>query len=259
MNQLNTEAPATCPVCGNELPWRPPSQALKYCGHKCAGQAKRTLPTTKMCTVCGETYAPKDRYQAARSKTCSKACNGTLISKARTGTPSPLNRKVTIPCGYCGMDVQRSPSHAARNEATFCGYSCKAKVQTGHIAQYAGNMKGRKGTPQYGENNPAWKGGVTYKRPKGNYIGPKYVRCPEEWLMMARKDGYIMEHRLVMAEWVGRPLTRTEVVNHKNHDPRDNRRENLELYPTNGDHKRGEVDRFVDGVCNRWEPSKITH
>ena len=68
---------------------------------------------------------------------------------------------------------------------------------------------------------------------------------------MARKDGYIMEHRLVMAQWMGRLLSRNEVVNHINHNPSDNRRENLELYPTNGDHKRGEVGRFVEGVANR--------
>ncbi|MGO1736882.1 MAG: hypothetical protein ACTHZ9_11255 [Leucobacter sp.] len=46
-------------------------------------------------------------------------------------------------------------------------------------------------------------------------------------------------------------LTRQECVNHINHDPRDNRRENLEMYPTNGDHKRGEAGRFVSGVHNR--------
>jgi hypothetical protein len=104
----------------------------------------------------------------------------------------------------------------------------------------------------HGPNNPAWKGGVTFKRNKGNYIGPKYVRCPPEWIEMSRKDGYIMEHRLVMAQWVGRVLTRTEVINHINHITRDNRRENLELYPTNGDHKRGEVGRFVSGVHNKY-------
>jgi hypothetical protein len=92
---------------------------------------------------------------------------------------------------------------------------------------------------------------VTYKRPKGNYIGPRYVRCPPDLLSMARSDGYVMEHRLVMARWVGRPLTRTECVNHIDRNPRNNDRSNLELYPTNGDHKRGEVGRFVEGVANR--------
>ena len=107
------------------------------------------------------------------------------------------------------------------------------------------------------EKNPAWKGGVTYKRPKGNYTGVKYVRCPPEFLTMARKDGYIMEHRLVMAKMCGFILTRMEVVNHIDHNPSNNHPSNLELYPTNGDHKRGEVGRFVQGVANRFSPRSL--
>jgi len=123
-------------------------------------------------------------------------------------------------------------------------------AKTATLRANAYDPTGKPGVQRYGPDNPAWKGGVTYKRLKGNYIGPRYVQCPPEWQAMARADGYIAEHRLVMAQWVGRPLTRTECVNHINHDPRDNRRENLELYPTNGDHKRGEVGRFVEGVAN---------
>jgi hypothetical protein len=91
------------------------------------------------------------------------------------------------------------------------------------------------------ERNPAWKGGVTYKRTKGNYIGPKYVRCPKDFLPMARKDGYIMEHRLVMAMHMGRMLTRTEVVHHRDHNTRNNSIANLEWFQDNGAHKRAEA------------------
>jgi hypothetical protein len=58
-----------------------------------------------------------------------------------------------------------------------------------------------------------------------------------EFLLMARRDGYVMEHRLVMAGLVGRPLQRVEVVHHVNHDPQDNQPENLELWPNNRLHK----------------------
>lgn len=54
---------------------------------------------------------------------------------------------------------------------------------------------------------------------------------------MARTDGYVMEHRLVVANALGRPLVRTECVHHINHDPLDNRLENLELFASNRDHK----------------------
>ena len=88
-----------------------------------------------------------------------------------------------------------------------------------------------------GPGNPAWKGGVTYFRKKGNYAPVKYVRCPPTFAAMARKDGYVMEHRLLVAQAIGRCLLRAEVVHHDNHDPQDNRLENLMLFATNRDHK----------------------
>lgn len=122
------------------------------------------------------------------------------------------------------------------------------------LKRHSGNMKGRNRAPQLGPSNPAWKGGVTLKRPKGNYTGVRYVRAPEWAKPMARKDGYIMEHRLVMALRCGFLLTRTEVVDHQDHNPANNEPSNLLLYPTNADHKRGEVGRFVAGVANRYCP-----
>jgi hypothetical protein len=93
-----------------------------------------------------------------------------------------------------------------------------------------------------GAKNPAWKGGVTYFRKHGNYKPIKYVRCPVQFLAMARKDGYVMEHRLIVAQAIGRCLLRTEVVHHANHNPQDNRRKNLQLFSSNQAHKLYEAN-----------------
>lgn len=71
--------------------------------------------------------------------------------------------------------------------------------------------------------NPSEFGGHRKKRADG-YIR---VYCPEH--PYATKDGYVMEHILVMEKAIGRYITREEVVHHKNKIRDDNRLENLEL------------------------------
>ncbi len=92
---------------------------------------------------------------------------------------------------------------------------------------------------------------------KGNYKDIRYLRAPDWMLPMARKDGYVMEHRLVMAKWCGYLLTRTEVVHHVDHDPLNNARSNLELWPDNRSHKLAEHGRFVEGAVCRWFPRDL--
>lgn len=80
------------------------------------------------------------------------------------------------------------------------------------------------------EDWPAWKKEVRHK----NIHGYVYVRISgnSSYIKMARikaMKNCILEHRLVMAEHLGRILKPWELVHHKNHKKDDNRLENLEL------------------------------
>jgi hypothetical protein len=156
-------------------------------------------------------------------------------------------RKPNVTCILCSTPMYRRPWILAKGEGKYCSRACRNKA---HPLTNGANF----GPVKMGAANPAWKGGVTMFKRKGNYKGIPYVRAPEPLRPMARKDGYIMEHRLVMAQWCGYLLTRTEVVHHVDHDPTNNPRSNLELWPDNRSHKLHEHGRFVEGAACRWSP-----
>lgn len=71
--------------------------------------------------------------------------------------------------------------------------------------------------------NPSEFGGHIKKRSDGYNT----VYCPQH--PKCTKDGYVMEHVLIMEKHIGRHLEKDEVVHHINHIRNDNRLENLQL------------------------------
>lgn len=81
-----------------------------------------------------------------------------------------------------------------------------------------------------------WKGGRR-TRPDGyvRVVAPEGYHRPSE---IHRGTPYVLEHRLIMEQAIGRELAANEVVHHINGDPSDNRPENLALCESQSQHVR---------------------
>lgn len=77
-----------------------------------------------------------------------------------------------------------------------------------------------------GARHGMWKGGITLHE-----SGYRLIRLPIDhpFYSMAVAQGYVPEHRLVMAQKLGRPLTNNETVHHKDGDRLNNNLDNLQL------------------------------
>ena len=163
--------------------------------------------------------------------------NGSLGSKPRTG--------LYTQCNTCKKEIYLKPSYAAKTKRPTCSIECARKVKEdkdvlicdncesvylvpksvtkwNKIRGHKKNFCSAKCSNRYysQENNPGWKGGK-YVTDRG------YIRFNYDPAGTGRP--YVYEHQWVMEKLLGRRLTKHEHVHHKNHNPGDNRIENLEI------------------------------
>jgi hypothetical protein len=93
-----------------------------------------------------------------------------------------------------------------------------------------------------GSNSPSWKGG---KLNAAGYI-LVYLKPSDFFYPMATKSGYVREHRLVVAQKLGRCLQPWEKVHHKDGIRTHNDYSNLEL-TTDGRHSKEHGKGYRDG------------
>jgi hypothetical protein len=114
------------------------------------------------------------------------------------------SRTTVITCEQCGT-TKRRPNSAIYNH-TFCGRACLAEWNRVH---------------RHGPTSARWKGGRSLTR--------GYVRLFTPGHPAADPNGYVLEHRLVAEQTLGRFLLPTEVVHHRDDNRQNNHPDNLQV------------------------------
>lgn len=124
------------------------------------------------------------------------------------------NRKYFKVCEICGWYFKTKKSHIPRRKT--CSKACDGFRKK---TMYEGDNN-----PNYGNRgalNPIYKGGSITQ------YGYRRVSMPDH--PNAGKRGEILEHRLVMSTYLGRPLLSEEHVHHKDGNKLNNDISNLEI------------------------------
>lgn len=147
---------------------------------------------------------PKGEIHWGRTKVI-KDLNGRSSRKAdqKSGLGVP------IICGVCGEERWQWAA------------TQKGIIKTGKL--FSGSCARCTNASRVGDNNGFWRGG---KRTSDGYIQLRVDKTDPLQVAMSN-NGYVLEHRLVAARRLGRPLTRDEEVHHKNFNRQDNRPCNL--------------------------------
>lgn len=161
-------------------------------------------------------------------------------SRARGGVQKKLTDEFRAECVRLYTEAGMSQEEIARSFNT-------SQTRVSRALTASGIYSGRRA----GSNHGSWRGGRSNAH---GYVNI-YVEQSDPMFCMATGASYVLEHRLVMARRLGRPLEKHETVHHINGDIRDNSIENLQL--RNGKHGKGVAHRCRDCGSTNIESTRI--
>jgi len=160
---------------------------------------------------------------------------GSLIGKSGC---NGYGKYIWQACEKCGNERWIYLSDYKRGACKFC-HKCSVTL-IGRAHKHFTWSESRKDTIR-GERNPRWKGGKT------KYLGYIFIHLqPNDFFYsMTGENGYVREHRLVMAKHLGRCLQSWEIVHHINGVKDDNRIENLRIELVNNHNQITILERKI--------------
>lgn len=192
-----------------------------------------------ICKNCSkEFYLSRDRTKDGRGKYCSKECRLLALHNSIKGKNNPnWVKKVKKVCKFCKNIFHVTKERVDDNRGKFCSLQCKysfghtiksrKKMSKSNMGRLAWN-KGKKCYQFSKERSHWWKGGKQID--KDGYV---LIHNPNH---PSARGNYILEHRMIMEEHLGRPLKPKEVVHHIDEVRTNNHIDNLRLFPSNKEH-----------------------